>query len=93
MSTKFRQSFTSLCQGCNASSKDQRASAVLFCKEYAMRPIRNSINRDGIGGGMSTTSRLPYPPSLIHEKKLLLTDNTPSPMTAAVIDETKFTFP
>ncbi|CAF2413711.1 unnamed protein product [Rotaria sp. Silwood2] len=96
MSTKFRQSFGRLCGGCNASSKSQHASAVLFCKGYTMRPMLMSINRDGLGGTMSTTTRLPYRPtniSQLHEKKRLLTDNTPTPITTVTINHENFIFP
>ena len=45
MSTKFRQSFVRLCGGYRPSTKGQRSSAVLFCKEYAMRPMLIGGNR------------------------------------------------
>lgn len=96
MSTKFRQSFARLYGGCNTSSKGQRSAAVLFCKEYAMRPMLTSVNRDGIGGTLSTTGRLSYHQSNIsqlQEKRMLLADNTPTPVTAAAIDTSKFIFP
>ncbi|CAM4750032.1 unnamed protein product [Rotaria magnacalcarata] len=96
MSTKFRLSFASLYHGCNASSKNQGTSTVLFCKAYAMRPMLTSMNRDDLGGRISTTSRMTYYSTKlaqIQEKKMLLNDNTPTPMTATAIDETKFTFP
>jgi hypothetical protein len=93
MSTKFRQSFVRLCSGCRTSSKGQRTSAVLFCKGYATRPISINGNRNGT---ISSTGKLPYRPTSIHqfqERKMLLTDNTPTPVTATTIDTTKFIFP
>jgi hypothetical protein len=96
MSTKFRQSFVRLCNGCRPTSKGQHSSAVLFYKEYAKRPILMSVNRGGIAGTISTTDKLSYYQSNIHqlqEKKFLLIDNTPTPVTAGAIDTTKFIFP
>jgi hypothetical protein len=93
MSTKFRQSFVRLFGGCRQPSKNQRSSAVLFCKDYAMRPMLMNVNRGGI---ISTTTALSYSPSNIHrlqEKKFLLLDNTPTPATATTMDTTKFIFP
>ncbi|CAF0766791.1 unnamed protein product [Rotaria sordida] len=95
MSTKFRQSFSRLCGGCDASSKGQHASAVLFCNGYSMRPILISTNRDGLRGTVSTTitTRLPYHSthiSQLQEKKTLLTNNTPTPVATS---NKKFIFP
>jgi hypothetical protein len=93
MSTKFRQSFVRLYSGCRPSSKGQHSSAVLCCKEYAMRPMLMTVNRTG--GVISTKERLSYHQANIHrlqEKKLLLFDNTPTPVTAPM-DTTKFIFP
>ena len=96
MSTKFRQSFVRLCHSCR-TSKSQHSAAVLFCKEYAMRPVLNGVNRSAITGTLSTTAKLSYHQSNIHqqlqERKLLLADFTPTPMTATTIDTTKFIFP
>ncbi|CAF3425455.1 unnamed protein product [Rotaria sp. Silwood1] len=95
MSTKFRQSFGRLCGGCNASSKGQHASAVLFCKGYTMRPMLISINRDDLGGEVSTTTRAPYHPThmnRLQKKRMPLTDNTSTPMTAVTINNPKFIF-
>jgi len=91
MSTKFRQSFLRLFDGCRSSSKYPHSSSVLFCKEYATRPILMRVNRDGFGGSMSTTGRASSNQS--QERKLLLTDNTPTPLTTTPIDIPKFIFP
>jgi len=91
MSTKFRQSFLRLCHGCCTSSKNQQSSAVLFCKEYAMRPMLISVNRDGIAGRISTTDRSNI--QQLQEKRLLLVDSTPTPLTTTTIDAAKFIFP
>lgn len=96
MSTKFRQSFVRLCHGCCRSSKNQHTSAVLFCKDYAMRPMLINVNRGGMTGTLSTTNGLSYRQSNIHqlqERKFLLADNTPTPATATTFDSTKFVFP
>jgi hypothetical protein len=96
MSTKFRQSFVRLCSGgaCRAgSSKDQRASAVLFCKEYAMRPMLHGGNRAGIDGTITTTGYQLHNASQMQERRFLLAENTPTPLTTASIDTTKFVFP
>jgi hypothetical protein len=95
MSTKFRQSFTRLYDGCRPSSKSHRSSATLFCKEYAMRPMLMSVNRDGIGGTMSTTGRSYHQSNMsqLQDKRMLLVDNTPTPVTAPAIDTSKFIFP
>lgn len=93
MSTKFRQSFVRLCHGCCTSSKNQHTSAVLFCKEYGMRPMLMNVNR---GGTISTTGGLSYRQSNVHqlqERKFLLADNTPTPATVTAVDTTKFIFP
>ena len=95
MSTKFRQSFARLCGGCRTASKGKHSSAVLFCKEYAMRPMLMGVNRDGVDGTISTTGRLSYHQSHIsqlQDKRLLLADNTPTPATAPAIDTSKFIF-
>jgi len=96
MSTKFRQSFLRLCDECRSSSKYPHSSSVLFCKEYATRPILMRVNRDGFGGSMSTTGATSYHQSNLNhsqERKLLLTDNTPTPLTTTPIDIPKFIFP
>ena len=93
MSTKFRQSFLRLCARCQTSSKVQRTSAALFWKGHPKRPISLNVHR---GETMSTTGRFPYQTSNMHhlqERKLLLVDNTPTPVTANTIDTGKFIFP
>ena len=96
MSTKFRQSFACFCGKCRTTPKRPRSSAALFCKEYGMRPMLISVNRGSVGGTISTTGRLSYQHSNVsqlQEKKLLLAENTPTPVTAPAIDTTKFIFP
>ena len=94
MSTKFRQSFVRLFSACRNPSKEPRSSAVLFCKEYAMRPtLLMGMNRAGADGTISTTAYHPQNMSQIHERRLLLADNTPTPVTAPPLETTKFLFP
>ena len=96
MSTKFRQSVIRLGGRCIASSRDPHRSDVLFCQEYEMRPMFITMNRDDAGGTTSTTVRLPNYASNIsrsQERKLLLPDNTPTPITASAASDKKFTFP
>lgn len=93
MSTKFRQSFLRLCTRCQTSSKIQRTSAALFWKGYPKRPNSLNVQR---GDTISTTARFPYQPTNMHhlqERRLLLVDNTPTPVTANTIDTSKFIFP
>lgn len=95
MSTKFRQSFARLCGSCCRSSKHPRSSAVMFCKEYAMRPMLISINRDGHGLTMTTTGKVPYPQTNMgppQEKELLLNGNNLTPISPAPEGKIKFIF-
>ncbi|CAF0970787.1 unnamed protein product [Adineta steineri] len=96
MSTKFRQSFVRLCHQYRTCSKNQHPTDVLFYKSYAKRPISMSVNRDGCGGTISTTGKVSYyQPNHNHlqERKLLVVDDTPTPITTTAFNTTKFIFP
>ena len=95
MSTKFRQSFLLLCEGCRPSSKGHRSNGTFSYKEYTLRQVMG-VNRFAMGGTVSTTMKGSYhlaQGSQLHEKRSLLADNTPTPVTAAPMGEAKFTFP
>lgn len=86
MSTKFRQSVFRLFVLCRPSLKHSHKSPVLFCQEYALRPTLL---------GDSRTGRLSYQHVNNHqfpERKFLLAENTPTPMTALTVDTSKFIF-
>ena len=96
MSTKFRKSFILLCDEFRPSTKGQGSGAVHFCKEYTIRQMRSPRGGGGGGGTISTTLKGSYyvsNGSQLHEKKSLLADNTPTPISAFPGNETKFVFP
>ena len=60
-----------------------------------MRPMFIAMKRDPLRGTLSRIARLTNRPSdvyQIQEKVLILTDNTPAPITAATIEKKRFIF-
>jgi hypothetical protein len=95
MSTKFRQCFILLCDDCRRSSKGQRSPTVYFGREHTVRQIMGLNGLNGVRT-ISTTGKVSYHqgnPSQFQEKKTLLVDNTPTPVTDNPNDEIKFVFP
>ena len=58
-----------------------------------MRPMLIGAHRGGMDGTISTTAYNPGNGNHLQDRRLLLADNTPTPVTAPVIDTTKFLFP
>ncbi|CAF0837507.1 unnamed protein product [Adineta steineri] len=96
MSTKFRQSFILLCDECRRTTRPHHADAAYFYKGYTAKQIIGSNRLPGGGGTISTTGKISYHQpngSQLQEKKSLLADNTPTPITGIPIEDTRFFFP
>jgi hypothetical protein len=91
MSTKFRQSFVTVCNDCRRSRRSQQSSAVLFYKDYTVRHAvcTNGHTTSHILSTSGKVSSQHTNGNHLHEKKSLLVNNASVPKIETPMDVIK----